>query len=54
MEGDSLESDQVIARGNSRGDDSGPGRVLRNHLAVTPVPIVDSAIEKTGLVDLEL
>jgi hypothetical protein len=49
----SLESDEVVARRNGFRDGCGPGRVVRDHLAISPLTIVDCTGEETGLVDLE-
>ena len=53
MKRDSLETDEIVAGGNSSGDGSGPGGVLGDHLAVGPRAAVDGAGEQPGLVDLE-
>lgn len=54
MEGNSLETDEVVARGNGGRDGGRPGRVLVNHLARPPVPVADSSGDQAGLVNLEL
>lgn len=54
MQGNGLETDEVVARGDSGRDGGGPGGVLVNHLAITPVTVVDGTGKETGLVDLEL
>lgn len=54
MKGDCLETDEVVATGHSRGDSSGPGRVLGDHLAITPETVVHRAVDETGLIDLKL
>ena len=53
MERDSLETDEIVARGNSGGNGGGPGRVLGDHLAVGPLTVVDSTGQETSLVNLE-
>lgn len=53
MKGDRLEADEVVTRGDGRGDSRRPGRVVGDHLAVTPRAGVDSAGQETGLVNLE-
>lgn len=54
VQGDRLETNEVVSRGDGGGDGRRPGGVLVNHLAGTPVAISDGARDKTGLVDLEL
>lgn len=53
MQGNSLKSDKIVAGRNGFRDGCGPGRVIRNHLAISPLTIVDSAGEEAGLIDLK-
>ena len=53
MQGDRLEADEVVARGDGGRDRRRPGRVLVDHLARAPVAVADRAREEAGLVDLE-
>ena len=53
VESDRLEADEVVARGDACGDRRRPARVLRDHLAGSPLAGVDGAGEETRLVDLE-
>ena len=54
MEGDGLEPDEVAARRDFRGDRGGPRAVLLDHETVTPESVVDSSVDQTLLVNLEL
>ena len=53
VESDRLKADEVVARGDACGDRRRPARVLRDHLAGSPLAGVDGAGEETRLVDLE-
>jgi len=53
VKSDGLETDEVVARGNGLGDRRRPTRVLRDHQAITPEPIVNGAVDEARLVDLE-
>ena len=48
-----LKANEIIARGDGGGNDSGPGRVVVDHLSSSPGTAVNSAGQKTSLVDLE-
>ena len=53
MESNGLETDEVVAGGHSAWDGRGPGRVVSNHLAVSPLAVVDGTRQETGFVNLE-
>lgn len=43
MEGDGLETDQVVSAGHSFGDSGGPGAVISDHLSRAPRSAINSA-----------
>jgi len=53
VEGDGLETDEIVAIRDGCGNGGRPRAVLRDHLAISPRTAVDGAGEETGLVDLE-
>lgn len=53
MEGDGLKTDEVVARGDRAWDGGSPGRVVGDHLAVSPLTVVNSARQETSFIDLE-
>ena len=53
MESNGLETDEVVAGGHSAWNGCGPGRVVSNHLAVSPLAVVDGTRQETGFVNLE-
>ncbi len=54
MKSNGLKTNEVVARGDGRRNSGRPRRVVGNHLAVTPLTIVDCTTEKTGFIDFEL
>lgn len=54
MESDGLETDEIVSGRNCRGDGRRPGRVLSNHLAVSPRAAINGTREQPGFVNLEL
>ena len=54
MESDSLETDEVVAGRDRRGNGRGPRAVLCDHLTGSPVTVVDGTGKETCFVDLEL
>jgi hypothetical protein len=54
VQGNSLESDEVVAAGDCAGDGSSPAAVLLNHLASAPETRKNGSRDETSLIDLEL
>ena len=54
MQGNGLETDEVVTRWDDGRDGSRPGRVLSDHQSCSPRAVVNGTAEETGLIDLEL
>lgn len=54
MQGNCLETDEVVAAWDGAGDGSSPAAVLLDHLVGRPETFGNSSREEAGLIDFEL
>lgn len=54
MQSNGLETDEIISRRDRGRNGGSPGRVLVNHLAVSPIAVSNGSGDQSGLIDFEL